>query len=287
MTVTDAQLHIWEPDRPDRPWDRGHAPQLPEPFTLERVIDVLDTNGIDRAVLVPPLVSGFNSDAANAYALEAAATYPDRLAVVGRFDPRPPEARARLISWLDQLGMRGVRLSLEGPPAPQLFEDGDLDWFWPEAERLGVPLYIVRPGRPGDLADIAARHPALRISCDHLALPRERGPEVLAAHVDALAALVPHRNVIVKISSLPTMSREGFPFAELHDSIRRIFDLFGAARLAWATDITALRGRLGDSVSYAQARDFVEIALPNLSAADRADVFDGSIARFLQWQSSS
>ena len=286
MTVTDAQLHIWEADRPDRPWDRGHSPQLPKPFTLERVTGLLDTNGVDRAVLVPPLVSGFNSGSANAYALEAAAAYPDRLSVVGRFDPRPPEARARLASWLAQPGMRGVRLSLEGPPAPQLFEDGDLDSFWPEAERLGVPLYIVRPGRPEDLAGVAARHPTLRISCDHLALPRERGPEVLAEHVAALVALVPHPNVIVKISSLPTMSREDFPFADLHDSIRRIFDLFGAARLAWATDITALRSRLGDSVSYAQARDFVEIALPNLSAADRVDVFDGTIARFLNWPAS-
>ncbi len=126
MTVTDAQLHVWEADRPDRPWDRNHAPQLPEPFTVERAIELLDANGVDRAVLVPPLVSGFNSDTANAYALEAAAAYSNRLVVMGRFDPRPPDARRRLETWLDQPGMRGVRLSLEGPPAPQLLEEGHL-----------------------------------------------------------------------------------------------------------------------------------------------------------------
>ena len=283
MTVTDAQLHVWEADRPDRPWDRNHAPQLPEPFTRERVIELLDEHGVDRAVLVPPLVSGFNSDTANAYALEAAAAHPDRLVVMGRFDPRPPDARERLESWLDQPGMRGVRLSLEGPPAPQLLEECALDWFWPAAERLGVPVYVVRPGRPQDLAAIAERHPELRLSCDHLALPRERGPEVLAAHVDSLATLLPHQNAIVKISSLPTMSREGFPFADLHASIRRVYDLFGPARLAWATDYTALRGRLGEGITYEAARDFVDAALPNLPPADRALIFDGTIAGFLRW----
>ena len=283
MTVTDAQLHVWEADRPDRPWDRDHAPQLPEPFTVERVIELLDANGVDRAVLVPPLVSGFNSDAANAYALEAAAAHPDRLVVMGRFDPRPSDARQRLETWLDQPGMRGVRLSLEGPPAPQLLEEGHLDWFWPAAERLGVPVYVVRPGRPQDLAEIAERHPALRLSCDHLALPRERGPEALAAHVDALATLLPHTGVIVKISALPTMSHQEFPFADLHASIRRIYDLFGPARLAWATDYTALRGRLGDRITYAAARDFLDAALPNLPPADRDLIFDGTIARFLRW----
>ena len=79
------------------------------------------------------------------------------------------------------------------------------------------------------------------------------------------------------------MSRQGFPFADLHDSIRRIYDLFGPARLAWATDYTALRGRLGESITYAAARDFLDAALPNLSAEDRALIFDGTIARFLRW----
>jgi predicted TIM-barrel fold metal-dependent hydrolase len=133
MMLTDAQLHVWEADRPDRPWDRQHRPQLDQPFTVERAVALLDEHGVDRAVLVPPLVSGFNNDTANAYALEAAAAYPDRFAVMGRFDPRPPNARERLETWLDQPGMRGVRLSLEGPPAPQLLEEGALDWFWPEA----------------------------------------------------------------------------------------------------------------------------------------------------------
>ncbi|MCC6173892.1 MAG: amidohydrolase [Chloroflexi bacterium] len=283
MTVTDGQLHIWEADRPDRPWNRQHRPQLPEPFTVERVIGIMDDNGVDRAVLVPPLVSGFNSSTANAYALEAATAHPNRLCVMGRFDPRPSDAPDRLARWLEQPGMRGVRLSLEGPPAPQLLEEGALDWFWPAAEHLGVPVFVVRPGGVPELAAIAERHPALQVSCDHLMLPDARSPEGLAAHVETLKALVPHQNVVLKFSSLPLASYTGYPFADLHEPLQRIFDLFGAARMVWATDYTAARGRLGAGFTYAQARDFVDIALPNLTSAERADIFNGTISRFLRW----
>jgi L-fuconolactonase len=280
---TDAQLHVWEADRPDRPWDRQHRPQLDEPFTVEHALALLDENGVDRAVLVPPLVSGFNNDTANAYALEAAAAHPDRFVVMGRFDPRPPGARARLESWLEQPGMRGIRLSLEGPPAPQLLEEGALEWAWPVAERLGIAVYFLRPGRPQDIAAVAARFPELRIACNHLALGGGRSPEALAEHVNALAVLVPHRNVAITISSLWGSSRQDAPYADVHESLRRIYDLFGASRLAWATDYTAARGRLGERVTYPGLTEFVELALPSLTPTERDDIFGGTIGRLLGW----
>lgn len=283
MTITDAQLHIWEADRPDRPWDPQQAPQLPQPFGIEDAIALLDQNGVDRAVLVPPLLSGFQPDTANAYAFEAAAAFPDRFCIVGRFDPRPSDARDRLAGWLDLPGMKGIRLSLQGPPTPQLLEEGALDWMWPDAERLGVPIYFLRPGRPQDLAAVAEHHPGLRLAMVHLGLGDERSPEALAEHVDALAELVRYPNVILTLSSLPMSSREAFPFADIHDSVRRIFDLFGASRLAWAVDYTAMRGRLGDKVSYREARDFFEVALPNLLPDEREELFNGAVSRFLDW----
>jgi predicted TIM-barrel fold metal-dependent hydrolase len=123
----------------------------------------------------------------------------------------------------------------------------------------------------------------LRIACNHLSLGSDRSPAALAAHVEKLASLAPHENVCITISSLWGSSHAGYPYADLHDSIRRIYDLFGAARLAWATDYTAARGSLGERVTYAMLRDFVEIALPNLSPAERDDLFGGTISRLLRW----
>ena len=36
--IVDAQIHMWPPNRPDRPWVAGAQPQIPEPFTIERVV---------------------------------------------------------------------------------------------------------------------------------------------------------------------------------------------------------------------------------------------------------
>ncbi|MGE3913009.1 MAG: amidohydrolase, partial [Chloroflexota bacterium] len=224
-----------------------------------------------------------NNDTSNAHALEAAQAHPDRFIVMGRFDPRPPDAPAKLERWLEQPGMRGIRLSLEGPPAPQLLEDGALEWAWPVCERLGIAVYFLRPGRPDQIAEVAGRFPRLRIVANHLAMGGVRGPDALAAHVEKLAVLVPHQNVALTISSLAMSSTEGYPYADLHGSIRRIFDLFGASRLAWATDYTAARGRLGDAITYPQLRDFVDVAVPGLTPTERADLFSGTISRWLNW----
>jgi predicted TIM-barrel fold metal-dependent hydrolase len=73
--TVDAQVHLWKAETPDRPWVRGMVPQLPEPFTIERLLPMMDEAGVDRVVIVPPSWEGDRVD----YALEAARRYPDRL----------------------------------------------------------------------------------------------------------------------------------------------------------------------------------------------------------------
>ena len=81
MLVTDAQIHLWELERPDRPWPKdGRAtPQRPDGFTAEQMLAEMDPVGVDRAVIVPPSWIGES----NEYALEAAEKYPNRFAVMG------------------------------------------------------------------------------------------------------------------------------------------------------------------------------------------------------------
>src|SRR5712691_5631662 len=87
MMITDAQVHIWELSRPDRPWlpgatSSGGTVLKPNGFSAEDMMAEMDAAGVDRAIIVPPAVVGFN----NATALEAAAKYPRRFAVMGLFD---------------------------------------------------------------------------------------------------------------------------------------------------------------------------------------------------------
>ena len=54
----------------------------------------------------------------------------------------------------------------------------------------------------------------------------------------ASAALVRHGNVVVKISGAGTLAKEPFPYKDIWDLLRRIFDAFGLDRCIWSTDWT-------------------------------------------------
>jgi hypothetical protein len=51
--IVDAQIHLWKAESEDWKWVPGLKPQLPEPFTVERAIAMMDEAGVDRAVIVP------------------------------------------------------------------------------------------------------------------------------------------------------------------------------------------------------------------------------------------
>ena len=83
--IVDAQVHFWKANSPDWAWDPGAKPQLPEPFTIERALPMMDEAGVDRVVIVPPSLNDRND-----YALEAAERYPNRFGVMGRIPLQDP-----------------------------------------------------------------------------------------------------------------------------------------------------------------------------------------------------
>ena len=149
MLVTDVQVHLWEPERPDRPWPQPQQrpPHRPNGFSGEEMLNEMDAAGVDRAVIVPPTWAGES----NEWALDVAARYPKRFAVVGRFDVNPPDARRQLEGWLKQPHMLGVRMSFHVKPFIDWLEDGSLDWFWATCEQYAIPVMALVPGMPGKI----------------------------------------------------------------------------------------------------------------------------------------
>ena len=41
--IVDAQVHLWKAESPDWKWVPGLVPQLPEPFTIERLVSMMAT----------------------------------------------------------------------------------------------------------------------------------------------------------------------------------------------------------------------------------------------------
>ena len=108
MLIADAQVHVWGPNTPERPWKKGGAkPHRDEPLGADELLRLMDTAGVGRAILVPPSWDGDRND----LALQAAQQHPDRYAVMGRLDLKAPDARGQVAKWRDQAGMLGLRCS--------------------------------------------------------------------------------------------------------------------------------------------------------------------------------
>jgi hypothetical protein len=159
-TIVDAQVHLWKAETPDWRWVPGRVPQLPEPFTIEKLVAMMDEAGVDRVVIVPPSWPGDRND----YALEAAKRYPGRFAVMGRIPLEKPESAALLPRWKEQPGMLGVRLTLHRAQAV-LLEGGSADWFWPAAEKAVPAGHVPGARQPAEVRPDCGAPPAA--AADH------------------------------------------------------------------------------------------------------------------------
>ena len=273
--IVDSQVHLWKASSPDYPWNPGVKPQLPEPFTIERVLPLMDEAGVDRVVAVPPGLNDVNS-----YALEAARRYPNRFAVMGRIPLEDPKSPALLPRWKDQPGMLGVRVTFITPATLKWLSDGTADWFWPAAEKAGLPVMFLVFGHVNRFGPIAERHPGLQLIIDHmgvnLAIAKEGRTAEVIGHAVALAK---YPNVSIKMSNLVNASLEPYPFRDLNDHLKRVFDAYGPRRCHWGTDLTAGYAR----ATWSQRVTHFTEELKFLSESDKDWVMGRSIREKLKW----
>ena len=267
--IVDAQVHVWKAESTDWPWIRGLKPQMPEPCTIEKLLPLMDEAGVDRAVIIPPDWPGYRND----YALEAAQRYPSRFAVMGRIPLNPQSSAALLPTWKEQPGMLGVRV--EGWPP-----DGSADWFWPAAEKAGIPVMLLIDGRSAQIIRIAERHPQLTLIVDHMGVTADIVKAgKLADAINRTLSLARYPNVSVKLSAAPNYSTEAYPFRDFLPHIRRLFDAYGPQRCYWGTDITNGFNR----ATYRQRITHFTEELPFLSEEDKDWIMGRAIVARLDW----
>src|SRR5215468_1044129 len=149
--------------------------------------------------------------------------------------------RALLDTWKRRPGMKGLRFYFSDPQSLTWPDDGNLDWVFPVAERLGIPVSLQASAFLPRVGAIAERHPGLRLSVDHLGVPRATvGAEGAYRHLDQLVALAKYPNVAVKATGQAGYATDAYPFSSIHDALHRVFDAFGPRRMFWGTDITRM-----------------------------------------------
>jgi predicted TIM-barrel fold metal-dependent hydrolase len=277
MVITESGVHVWRAAGPDRPWQPGREPHLPTPIGYDDLAAMMAEAGVDRAILVPPSWEGERID----YALEAAARFPERFAVMGRIPIEQPQAREMLETWKSHSGMLGVRLTFHHAWDRPWMSDGTADWFWPAAERLGIPVMLNAPTLQDEIGAIAARHPGLRIILDHMGRVKGMRDETLADAVEQTIPLAKHPNVYVKLTQIPECSSPPYPYKSTQPYVRRLIEAFGPRRAFWGTDLSAMLSRT--TCTYRQAVTMFTEEMKFLSADDLEWIMGRGLAECLAW----
>ena len=87
-------------------------------------------------------------------------------------------------------------------------------------------------------------------------------------------------NVGVKLSAIPGWSNEPYPFRDMTEHVRTMFEAFGPRRSFWGTDLTHQRGKYAYRLYVTH---FTE-ELTFLSDADRKWVMGDALLAFLNWR---
>jgi predicted TIM-barrel fold metal-dependent hydrolase len=274
--IVDAQVHLWKAETEDWKWVPGLTPQLPEPFTIERLVPMMDEAGVDRVVIVPPSWPGDRND----YALEAVRRYPTRFRIMGKIPLQDPKAAALLPKWREQPGMAGLRVIFNTPQTLPWLTDGTVDWFWAAAEKAELPVMCFAPGGTPAFGRIAERHPQLPLILDHMGTSAAMVKDnTIADAIAQTVALAKYQNISVKVSASPGLSREPYPYPDVALHIKRVFDAYGPQRSYWGTDLTNTYAK----GSYRQRITHFTEQLAFLSESDKDWVMGRAIVQRLKW----
>lgn len=266
MEIVDSQVHVWDGLKSPAEAHRG------ERLTDVELLPRMEAAGVTRAVLVP----GSWAADVNGAALRAAERHPDRFAVMGRFAVEDPATRGTVAAFVAQPGMVGVRLAFRREPHATYLADGTVDWFWPEAAAAGLQVMVYAPGRIDQIADVARRHPDLRVIVDHMGVDPQADQETRQAELAQTLAIADCANVAVKLSALPLYSHLPYPHEDVLDLVCPLVDAFGAERCFWGSDLTRLK-------SYRQAVTMITEATGMLAPAQVELVMGRALLNWLGW----
>lgn len=266
MEIVDSQVHVWDGVNSPSEAHRG------ERLTDVELLPQMAAAGVTRAVLVP----GSWAADRNGAALRAAERCPDRFAVMGRFAVEDPASRGTVAGFVAQPGMVGVRLAFRREPHATYLADGTVDWFWPEAAAAGLQVMVYAPGRIDQIAEVARRHPDLRVIVDHMGVNPRADQETRQAELAQTLRIAACPNVAVKLSALPLYSHQPYPHTDVLDLVYPLVDAFGANRCFWGSDMTRL-------TSYPQAVTMLGDAAGKLSSAQLELVMGRALLDWLGW----
>jgi predicted TIM-barrel fold metal-dependent hydrolase len=294
--IFDTHAHVLSADAGRYPHSmlRGgtRPPVPPMVFPVERLVEAMDREGVDRACLVQrATLYGYD----NSYALDSVADHPERFCAVAVLDAQDPEAPATLAHLVRERALAGLRIV-----APKLDED-DVEWLaseqamalWAAAADRALPVAVILyrlnndAGRAAMLR-VARRFTGLPIILDHCGVPHASTPETRWAHAQGLDYTIDPppgfgiEEALGEFADLPQVHFKvtDINFERLEDAgydpagfVTRMADLVGPERLVWGSDVGQSTAPYGEMLARARH------AAAGLGEAGRAAFLGGNAER--------
>jgi predicted TIM-barrel fold metal-dependent hydrolase len=276
VAIIDSQVHAYEANTPKRPW--ATVPNWPAHVTGDEMVAAMDKVGVDGAIFISSF-SMYGYDAS--YAVEVQRAHSGRFAIVKPIDPANPAMEEVVADWKKTPGTVGIRIMMTRDPGRLLADDASLDRIARAAVKYDFPLNVLCWGNLDSGMALVDRNPNTRFIIDHLGILQPRSPPAPPqpwAELPKVLALAKRPNAVIKISGACTLSQKPYPFPDIWDPLKRIFDAWGFERCLWGTDWT----RAFAVVNYENAvRPFVETK--TLSGSERAMLMGGACAKAYGW----
>jgi predicted TIM-barrel fold metal-dependent hydrolase len=240
------------------------------------MVAAMDSVGVDGALLISPF-SMYRFDAS--YAQEVYTKHPTRFGLIRPFDPHSDSIAEDLAAWAGTPGVVGARIMLSAEPFEA--DHPGINQILSSAGSAGIPVNVMCSTRLPLFGELARRHPNTQLVIDHLGIiqpPAPPAPSEPFADLPNVLALSENDNVAIKISGACTLSHESFPYADIWEPLRQIFDAYGLERCLWGTDWT----RATNLLTLEQGVEAFRVT-DQLSDAERSVLMGETLSRIYNW----
>ena len=271
----DAHQHFWNPARGDYDWMPMDNEILARPYAPVDLAPHLKSHGIDATILVQAAATVHETE----YMLGIADTTAFVAGVVGWIDFENRVDLKTLKRLSKHPKFKGVRPMIQDIPDVNWMLRDDVQWAFRAIcdldltfDALGFPPHLE------NFLTILKRYPDMRVVIDHCMKPqiRDHSDENFRFWADGMGRLAEETGAFCKFSALVTEASPGWTSQDLRPYADQIISVFGADRVMWGSDWPVCRL----AASYDEWRSAAEALTSDLTAAEKADIFGGTTARF-------
>ena len=178
---------------------------------------------------------------------------------------------------------KAIRVVPWTPEGFAQFGEGADDPVFAAAQRYGVPVFVLLPGRTRLLHRYLRKYPDVSVIVDHCGVELQPGrlhDDVLSGFSEVLA-LAQYPNVSLKWTHAPRLSDRPYPYPDVLATLLRVVAAFGKERVMWGSDTTQTIGHHSWAESLYYVRDTEQF-----SQDEKRWILGGSLRKVLNWPAS-